>query len=44
MLYTYCDLSTPFAKRMFEGMAIPVYDHHVPSLMLIDFIEGRAFG
>lgn len=44
MFFTYCDLSSPFVKKLFEGMAMPIYDFDMPALFIIDFVEGRGFG
>ena len=40
IIYTFCDFENDyFAKRIFDQLELPIYDHHLPSLILIDFLK-----
>jgi len=40
IVYTYSDFSNDlFAKRLFDQLDIPVYDAHLPSLLIFDFLK-----
>ena len=40
IVYTYCDFTNDvFAKKLFDQLDIPIYDHHLPSLIIFDFLK-----
>ena len=40
IVYTYCDFTNDiFAKKLFDQLDMPIYDIHLPSLILFDFIQ-----